>query len=50
MPNQATRAAAAFAPVFQEHGLIRLAIGLESRQDLIADLGASLTTAYGPAR
>ncbi|MFF0095326.1 trans-sulfuration enzyme family protein [Streptomyces canus] len=41
---------AAFAPVFQEHGLIRLAIGLESREDLIADLDASLTTAYGPAR
>lgn len=40
---------AAFAPVFQEHGLIRLAIGLESREDLIADLDASLTTAYGPA-
>ncbi|KQV93465.1 aminotransferase class I/II-fold pyridoxal phosphate-dependent enzyme [Streptomyces sp. Root369] len=41
---------AAFAPVFQEHGLIRLAIGLESREDLIADLDASLTTAFGPAR
>jgi hypothetical protein len=41
---------AAFAPVFQEHGLIRLAIGLESREDLIAALDASLTTAYGPAR
>ena len=37
---------AAFALPFQEHGLIRLAIGLESQQDLIADLDASLTTAY----
>ncbi|MFC7339829.1 trans-sulfuration enzyme family protein [Saccharopolyspora griseoalba] len=39
--------AAAFAAPFQEHGLIRLAIGLESADDLIADLGAALTTACG---
>jgi methionine-gamma-lyase len=41
--------AAAFAPVFREHGLIRLAVGLESVDDLLADLDAALTTAYGPA-
>jgi cystathionine beta-lyase/cystathionine gamma-synthase len=41
---------AAFAAVFQEHGLIRLAIGLEAAGDLIADLDAALTTAYGPTR
>jgi cystathionine beta-lyase/cystathionine gamma-synthase len=41
--------AAAFDPVFQEHGLIRLAIGLEAKEDLVADLDAALTTAYGPA-
>jgi cystathionine beta-lyase/cystathionine gamma-synthase len=41
--------AAAFARPFREHGLIRLAIGLEAQGDLIADLGASLTTAYGRA-
>ncbi|AXH97402.1 trans-sulfuration enzyme family protein [Ornithinimicrobium avium] len=40
--------AAAFDPVFQQHGLIRLAIGLEATGDLIADLDAALTTAYGP--
>ena len=39
--------AAAFAPVFQEHGLIRLAVGLESAEDLVADIDAALTTAYG---
>jgi cystathionine beta-lyase/cystathionine gamma-synthase len=42
--------AAGFATVFREHGLIRLAVGLESAEDLIADLDAALTTAYGPAR
>lgn len=41
--------AAAFAPAFQQNGLIRLAIGLEADQDLIADLDAALTTVYGPA-
>ncbi|WP_088312447.1 PLP-dependent aspartate aminotransferase family protein [Kineosporia sp. R_H_3] len=41
--------AAGFAPVFREHGLIRLAVGLESVDDLIADLDAALSTAYGPA-
>jgi cystathionine beta-lyase/cystathionine gamma-synthase len=41
--------ATAFAPVFRQHGLIRLAVGLESPEDLIADLDAALTTAYGPA-
>jgi methionine-gamma-lyase len=41
--------AAAFAPVFREHGLIRLAVGLEAPGDLIADLDAALTAAYGPA-
>lgn len=39
--------AAGFAPVFREHGLIRLAVGLEAHGDLIADLDAALTTAYG---
>ena len=41
--------AAAFAQPFREHGLVRLAIGLEAKDDLIADLDASLTTAYGLA-
>jgi methionine-gamma-lyase len=36
--------------VFQEHGLIRLAAGLEAAEDLISDLDAALTTVYGPAR
>ena len=40
---------AAFAPVFREHGLVRLAIGLENADDLIADLDAALTTTYGAA-
>lgn len=40
--------AAAFAQPFREYGLVRLAIGLEASEDLIADLDASLTTAYGP--
>lgn len=39
--------AAAFAAPFQAHGLIRLAIGLESPADLVADLDAALTTAFG---
>jgi len=42
--------AAAFASPFREHGLIRLAIGLEAKEDLIADLTASLTTGNGTAR
>jgi cystathionine beta-lyase/cystathionine gamma-synthase len=41
--------AKAFAQPFRDHGLVRLAIGLEAQEDLIADLDASLTTAYGPA-
>lgn len=41
--------AAAFAEPFREHGLIRLAVGLESADDLVADLDAALTTAYGAA-
>ena len=41
--------AAAFAEPFREHGLIRLAVGLEAPDDLIADLDAALSTAYGPA-
>lgn len=36
--------AAAFASPYREHGLIRLAVGLESANDLIADLEAALTT------
>jgi methionine-gamma-lyase len=42
--------AAAFGPAFQQHGLIRLAVGLESAQDLCGDLESALTTAYGPVR
>jgi methionine-gamma-lyase len=41
--------AAAFDTPFREHGLIRLAVGLESPEDLIADLDAALTTVYGTA-
>lgn len=37
-----------FAQPFRDHGLVRLAVGLEAAEDLIADLGASLATAYGP--
>ena len=40
--------AGAFASPFRDHGLIRLAVGLESAQDLIADLDAAFTTTYGP--
>lgn len=40
--------AQAFSPPFRDHGLVRLAIGLEAVEDLINDLDASLTTAYGP--
>ncbi len=40
--------AEAFAQPFREHGLVRLAIGLEATEDLIADLDAALATAYGP--
>jgi len=39
--------AAGFAAPFREHGLIRLAVGLEDPADLIADLDAALNTAYG---
>lgn len=42
--------AVAFTPIYQQHGLVRLAVGLESGDDLVADLDAALTTAYGPAR
>ncbi len=42
--------AAAFASPYRDHGLIRLAIGLESPGDLIADLAAALTTVYGSPR
>lgn len=42
------RAAGLSCP-FRENGLIRLAIGLESAQDLIADLDAALIAVYGPA-
>lgn len=41
--------AAGLSRPFREHGLIRLAIGLESAQDLIADLDAALTAVYGLA-
>ena len=41
--------AAVFATPFRDHGLIRLAVGLEAADDLIADLRAALTTAYGPS-
>lgn len=41
--------AKAFAEPFRDHGLVRLAIGLEAGQDFIVDLDTSLTTAYGPA-
>ena len=37
----------AFAQPFRDHGLIRLAIGLEAPEDLVANLAAALTTAYG---
>lgn len=39
--------AQAFATPFRDHGLIRLAAGLESADDLIADLDAALTSTYG---
>ncbi|QWC84465.1 PLP-dependent transferase [Nocardioidaceae bacterium] len=42
--------AASFDPVYQANGLIRLAIGLEAKDDLIADLDAALTAVYGPPR
>lgn len=42
--------AAGFEEPFREHGLIRLAVGLEAAGDLVADLDAALTTVYGPAR
>ena len=41
--------AAPFVQVFQEHGLIRLAIGLESAADIIGDIDGALTSTYGPA-
>ena len=40
--------ASAFAEPFRDRGLVRLAVGLESVADLVADLDAALTTAYGP--
>jgi cystathionine beta-lyase/cystathionine gamma-synthase len=39
--------ASAFAAPFREHGLIRLAVGLESPEDLITDLDGALTSVYG---
>jgi cystathionine beta-lyase/cystathionine gamma-synthase len=42
--------AAAFEAPFRDHGLIRVAVGLESAQDLIADLDGALSTVYGPGR
>ena len=39
--------AAAFARPFRNNGLIRLAVGLEAPDDLIADLRAALDVAYG---
>jgi cystathionine beta-lyase/cystathionine gamma-synthase len=42
--------ATAFDTPFREHGLIRLAVGLESGHDLIADLDAALTSTYGAGR
>lgn len=39
--------AAAFAPPFRDHGLVRLAVGLEAPEDLVADLDGAFTTAYG---
>jgi cystathionine beta-lyase/cystathionine gamma-synthase len=42
--------ASAFDPPFREHGLIRLGVGLESAQDIIADLDAALTTVYSHKR
>ena len=41
--------ARAFAQPFRDHGLVRLALGLEAEADLVADLDAALTTAYGPS-
>jgi cystathionine beta-lyase/cystathionine gamma-synthase len=38
--------AQAFAAPFRDHGLIRLAVGLESPEDLIADLDGALTSSY----
>ncbi len=42
--------AAAFAAPFREHGLVRLAVGLEDPADLVADLDAALATVRGPSR
>jgi cystathionine beta-lyase/cystathionine gamma-synthase len=39
--------AAAFTKPFRDHGLIRLAIGLEAPDDLIADLKAALDCVFG---
>ncbi len=38
---------AALAAPFREHGLIRLAVGLEARSDLVADLDAALASVCG---
>lgn len=40
--------AKAFARPLRHRGLVRLVIGLEAVEDLVADLDALLTTAYGP--
>lgn len=45
--NYPEQRASAFAQPFRDHGLIRLAVGLETADDLIADLDAALTNAYG---
>ncbi len=42
--------ASVFAKPFRDHGLVRLAIGLEAQEDLVADLDTSLGIAYGPVR
>ena len=47
--NTRPSAPLAFAPVFREHGLIRIAIGLETAGRPIADLDAALSTTYGAA-
>jgi cystathionine beta-lyase/cystathionine gamma-synthase len=39
---------AGFPGPFREHGLVRLAVGLEDPDDLMTDLNEALTTAYGP--
>lgn len=45
--NYPSDRALAFDTPFRDHGLIRLAVGLESPEDLIGDLDSALTTTYG---